>query len=314
MKETVLVTGGAGFIGSHLSEKLLNEGYSVRILDNLSFGKLENISKIAGDIEFIKGDLRNKSDVEKACKNVDFILHEGALHSVPMSMEIPMEFFEVNVVGTANLLEVAKNKGVKRIVFASSSSIYGKTKIFPSKESNKPNPVSPYALTKLVGEQQMKLYYNIFGLETICLRYFNVFGPKQDPCSQYSGVISIFAKKMLKNEKPAIFGNGLQSRDFTFVSNVAEANIKALKSGNKTCGETFNVCAGKTINLVELVEKLNKFLEKNIKPNFVPSRTGDVMKTMGSPEKAKKLLKFEIIEGFDKGLKKTVEWIENEKT
>ncbi len=313
MPEKVLVTGGCGFIGSHICERLLEKNYSVRILDNLSYGKMENISAIAKDIEFIKGDLRNIKEVEKACNGIDYISHQGALRSVPLSMEHPAEFFETNCSGTANLLETAKKNNVKRIVFASSSSVYGMAKKFPVKESDELNPISPYAMTKVVGEKYMKLYNEVFGLETISLRYFNVFGDRQDPNSQYSGVIPLFAKKILKGKSPLIFGNGKQSRDFTYVSNVAEANIKALKAKKEACGKAFNVSAGKTTSLLEVVNKLNKILGTKISPKFAENRKGDVYKTMGSPENAKKFLNFEITESFDSGLKKTVEWLKREK-
>jgi len=312
MPETVLVTGGCGFIGSHICKKLLEKGYNVRVLDNLSYGKLENINAIRDKIEFTEGDIRSKKDVEKACEGIDFILHQAALRSVPRSIDFPADFAEVNDFGTVNLLEAARKSNVKRVVFASSSSVYGIAKKFPVKESDELNPVSPYSLTKLVGEKYMKLYNDVFGLETISLRYFNAFGERQDPNSQYSGVIPIFAKKMLKGEQPAIFGNGKQSRDFTYVSNVAEANIKALKAKNSACGQAFNISAGKSTSLLELVEKLNKILGTKIEPMFAEKRKGDVQKTMGSAEKAKKFLNFEVKEGFEEGLKKTVKWLEQQ--
>jgi len=312
MKETVLVTGGAGFIGSHLCEALAKKGYSVRAFDNLSYGKMENLDGVEG-VEFVRGDLRSMPELLDACKGADFVLHEAALRSVPLSMKDPAEFAEVNDFGTVNLLEASRKSGVSRIVFASSSSVYGNAGKFPQEEGDATAPVSPYALTKLCGEQYMKLYNDVFGLETISLRYFNVFGPRQDPNSAYSGVISIFAKKMLAGVSPTVHGTGKQSRDFTFVSNVAEANLCAIRAGKKACGETFNVCAGKSTSLLDIVSSLNRILGTNITPVFGPKREGDVPKTLGSPAKAKKLLGFHAKEGFGEGLKKTVEWVKTEK-
>ncbi|MBI4052912.1 MAG: SDR family oxidoreductase [Candidatus Diapherotrites archaeon] len=311
MKETVLVTGGCGFIGSHLCEALAKKGFSVRAFDNLSYGKMENLDGVEG-AEFIRGDLRSMPELLDACKGADFVLHEAALRSVPLSMKNPAEFAEVNDFGTVNLLEACRKTGVSRIVFASSSSVYGNAKSFPQKESDAAWPVSPYALTKLCGEKYLKLYNDVFGIETVSLRYFNVFGPRQDTKSQYSGVIPIFAKKMLAGEQPLVHGNGKQARDFTYVSNVVEANLKAMTAGKKACGETFNVCAGKSTSLLDIVKTLNGILGTSLKPVFGPKREGDVPKTRGSPAKAKKLLGFEAKEGFSEGLKKTAEWIKSE--
>ena len=229
-----LVTGGAGFIGSNIVEELLKRGYSVRILDNFSTGRRENIKEFLNDIELIEGDIRSYHTVQKAVKGIDVILHQAALPSVPRSINDPITTNEVNVGGTLNILDAAKDAGVKRIVFASSSSVYGDNPVLPKHEGMLPNPLSPYAVSKLTGEHYMRVFNKLYGLETISLRYFNVFGPKQDPNSQYSAVIPKFIKAIKEDRKPIIYGDGMQSRDFTYVANVVEANILAATADCET--------------------------------------------------------------------------------
>lgn len=247
-----LVTGGAGFIGSNIVEELVDRNESVRVLDNLSTGRRENIEPFMDKIEFIEGDLRDLDAVRKAVEGVDYVLHQGALPSVPRSIDEPLTTNEVNVNGTLKVLIAARDAGVKRVVYASSSSIYGNSEVLPKREDMPPNPLSPYAISKLAGENYCRIFYQIYGLETVCLRYFNVFGPRQDPTSQYSAVIPKFINAMLNGERPIIYGDGKQSRDFTFVANVVQANLLACEA-NGVAGELFNVACGERYTLLDLI-------------------------------------------------------------
>ncbi len=307
--EKVLITGGAGFIGSHIVEELVKQGFQVKVIDNLSFGKRENLASVAEKISFVKADITNYTKIEKEFKGVDFVLHLAALRSVIESTKRPNEYNLVNINGTINVLEAAKNHKVKRVVFTSSSSVYGNTEKMPESESDAPNPLCPYALTKLAGEYYCKMYSELFGLETVSLRYFNVFGPRQDPSSQYSCVIPLFALALLQGKQPIIFGNGLQSRDFTFVKNIAEANIAAMKASGVS-GEVFNIARGEAVTVLDLFKKIRALLGKDIEPKFLPARPGEARQTLANPEKAKKLMDFECRHSFDEGLKQTVEWYE----
>jgi len=307
-----LVTGGAGFIGSHLVEQLLDNGDSVVVLDNFSSGHEENLSfaaqkKTAGFYQLIKGDIRDYKICLEASQGVDYVLHQAALRSVPKSMENPHEYNEVNIDGTLNMLEAARQCAVKRFVFASSSSVYGDTKQFPERESDYPLLISPYALTKLAGEFYCRIFSENFGLETVCLRYFNVFGPRQALDDEYAVVIPKFITCLLDNVAPPIFGNGKQSRDFTFVKNAVKANVLAATTENIK-GEVFNVAGGKSILILELVEMLNKIAGKLINPEFLPVRQGDVLKTEADISKAQSLLKFKPDFDFEQGLKITYNW------
>jgi len=308
-----LVTGGAGFIGSHIVEVLLKRKHFVRVLDNFSSGKMENISFAKGNknFELIRGDIRNFSDCKKAAKGIDFVLHQAALRSVPKSMEDPHSYNEVNIDGTLNMLYASKEAKVKRFVLASSSSIYGETKKFPEKESDLPLLISPYALSKLAGEYYCRIFSLNFGLETVSLRYFNVFGPRQAVDDEYAVVIPKFITCILNNESPPIFGTGKQSRDFTFVRNVVEANLLAAKAGKKAVGEVFNVACGKDVRVIDLVKILNKITGKNIKPAFLPPRPGDVFKTLADTRKVRKILGFKGKYTFEQGLKITVDYFKN---
>lgn len=303
-----LVTGGAGFIGSNIVAELLERGEKVRVLDNFSTGKRENLNPFLSNpnFELIEGDLRSFHIVREAVQNITFVLHQGALPSVPRSIKDPLTSNNVNILGTLNVLEAAKEFGVKRVVYASSSSVYGDSEILPKVESMSINPLSPYALSKYAAERYCQIYNNLYGLESVCLRYFNVFGPNQDPTSQYSAVIPKFIK-LIKNEvSPTIYGDGLQSRDFTYVSNNVEANILACTVENVE-GHIFNIACGKRYTLLDLVKLINKILKKNIKPKFDSKRPGDVLHSLAGIDKAKQLLQYKVFVDFEDGLKKLIE-------
>ena len=302
-----LVTGGAGFIGSNITDSLVKRGEEVVVLDNLSEGRIGNLDNVINNIKFIEGDIRNESDLEKAMEGVDFILHQAALRSVPKSMTRPLEYNDVNVTGTLKLLIKAKEKKIKRVVFASSSSVYGERDKFPEREEDNVDPISPYASTKLLGEYYCKLFSNSFGLETASLRYFNVFGPRQSLESQYAVVIPKFITCILKDEAPPIHGDGKQERDFTFVENVIETNIRAALTPGIS-GEVFNVACGQEISVIGIVDAINMILDKKVKPAFGPKREGDVMKTLADTTKLKKKLGIKSFVNFQDGLKKTIEY------
>jgi nucleoside-diphosphate-sugar epimerase len=297
-----LVTGGAGFIGSNIVEELLKRKENVRILDNFSTGKRENLKEFEKDIELIEGDVRSYHIVQEAVKGVDVILHQAALPSVPRSIKDPITTNEVNIGGTLNLLEASVREGIKRFVFASSSSIYGDDPELPKHEKMTPNPLSPYAVSKLAGENYCKVFSSLYDIETVCLRYFNVFGPRQDPNSQYSAVIPIFIKAILKNESPVIYGDGEQSRDFTYVTNVVEANILGAIKKIKNKNIIVNCACNERITLNFLLEAINKLVNKNIKPIYNERRRGDILHSLASIELLKILLDFKLITKFKKGL------------
>jgi nucleoside-diphosphate-sugar epimerase len=302
-----LVTGGAGFIGSHIVEALVKRGEDVRVLDNFSSGKEENLAAAAKKIELIRGDIRQKETCLKACAGIDFILHQAALRSVPKSLHNPRDYNEVNIQGTLNMLEAARENRVKGFVFASSSSVYGEALRFPQRENDLPRLISPYALTKLAGEYYCRIFAKIYGLNTVSLRYFNVFGPRQALDDEYAVVIPKFITCLLKNQPPPIYGTGRQSRDFTYVDNVVEANLCALDK-SQARGEVFNVAQGRNETILELLAALNKILKKEAKPVFQPARPGDVLKTHADTAKAARILGFKSKITFQKGLALTVEW------
>jgi nucleoside-diphosphate-sugar epimerase len=305
-----LVTGGAGFIGSNLVEALLQRGHSVKVLDNFSTGKRENIKRFEKDIELIEGDIRSHHIVEQAITGIDVVLHEAALPSVPRSIKDPITTNDVNVNGTLNILNAAVAAKTRRVVFASSSSIYGNNPELPKHEDMVPNPLSPYAVSKLAGENYCKVFAQIYGLETVALRYFNVFGPNQDPSSQYSAVIPKFINSVLKNESPVVYGDGEQSRDFTYISNVIEANI--LASEVKIDSPVIVNCAcHDRITLNELVGAINKVLGKDVKPVYNDTRTGDVKHSFAAIGKAEKLLSYRVTDPFINGLEKTISHFQN---
>lgn len=304
-----LVTGGAGFIGSNIVSKLLKQGQQVVVLDNFATGKRENILPLMKDknLTMIEGDLRSFHIVRSAVKGVDYILHQGALPSVPRSINDPITSNDVNILGMLNILEAAKEFGVKRVVVASSSSIYGNSESLPKVETMPINPMSPYALTKYAQERYCQIFSQIYGLETVALRYFNVFGPRQDPTSQYSAVIPKFIRLIMADKEPVIYGDGSQSRDFTFVENNVWANIQAC-TAPKAAGEVINIACGERYTLIELVQMINEILGKNIEPKFETDRAGDVKHSLAGIEKAKELLSYEVRVDFREGLRRTVEY------
>ena len=306
-----LVTGGAGFIGSHIVERLLKEGRFVRVLDNFSSGKEENLVFAKGlgkdKFELIRADIRDKAACDSACAGVDYVFHQAALRSVPKSMEDPESYNDVNINGTLFLLQAASKHKVKRLVMASSSSVYGDTDKFPEEESAYPLLISPYALSKLAGEYYCRIFSEFFNLETVCLRYFNVFGPRQALDDEYAVVIPKFIHCIINDQPPPIFGTGKQSRDFTYIDNVVQANILAATTpGIKH--EVFNVANGKDNTVLELVDALNKIIGKNIEPKFLPVRAGDVFRTLADVSKIKAKLGYEPKVDFKQGLRRTVDW------
>jgi len=302
-----LVTGGAGFIGSHIVEELVKRKQYVRVLDNFSSGKISNLNGLENKIDLIKGDICSPAVCLKATRGVDFVLHQAALRSVPKSMKDPMEYNRVNINGTLNMLEAARKNKARRFVFASSSSVYGEVKNFPEKESFAPGPISPYALSKLTGEYYCRIFSLHFGLPTVALRYFNVFGPRQALDDEYAVVIPKFITCLINNQRPPIFGNGRQSRDFTFVKNVVEANLLAAKAKKLNCG-VFNVAGGKDTSVLDLVRILNKILGKNIHPMLLEKRAGDVFRTLADISAAARFIKFRPVVDFVEGLKITVNY------
>ncbi len=307
---TYLVTGGAGFIGSNIVEELVHQGEQVRVLDNFSTGKRENIAPFLEDIELIKGDLRHLGTVRQAVEGVDCVLHQGAIPSVPKSIDAPLDTDESNVRGTLNLLVAARDAGVKRVVYASSSAIYGDTPALPKIEEMKPEPLSPYAVSKLAGEHYCQVFYQVYGLETVALRYFNVFGPRQDPTSQYAAVIPKFVTAMLKGEQPIIYGNGEQSRDFTYVSNVVQANLLAATAPG-VGGQVFNIACGRRYNLLELVSTINRILGTDITPVHTAPRPGDIRHSLADITRAKERLSYQVEVEFEEGLRLLIEWFKH---
>lgn len=305
---TCLVTGGAGFIGSHLVERLVEGGDDVVVLDDLSTGKLDNLQSVSDEINFVKGDVRDLELVKRVTQGVDFIFHQAAMRSVPLSVINPVAFNEVNVSGTLNVLLAAREAKVKRFIFASSSSVYGDLGPL-KKEDMKTQPVSPYAVSKVAGELYCSIFANLYKIETVVLRYFNVFGPRQDPKSQYAAVIPAFISRILADEQPIIYGDGLQSRDFTFVENVITANIKAAES-ERTAGKVFNIACGKRYTLLEVLDRINSILGKNIKPEFLPAREGDVRHTLADIDLSKQYLGTSSLVEFEEGLKETIQWMD----
>ncbi len=305
-----LVTGGAGFIGSHLVEELVKQGEDVRVLDNLSTGKKKNIEPFLSKIEFVEGDIRELELVKKAMDGVDYVLHQAAVPSVPRSVKDPLTSNSANVEGTLNVLIAARDAGVKRVVYASSSSVYGDTPVLPKHEEMKQAPRSPYAVSKLAGELYCQAFYHVYGLETVALRYFNVFGPWQDPESQYAAVVPKFITALLHSEPPMIFGDGEQSRDFTYIENVVEANLLAAKAPG-VAAEVCNIACGERITINELARMLAEIIGVNIEPEHTPPRSGDVRDSLADISKAKRLLGYEGAVAVREGLEQTVEWYKN---
>ena len=305
-----LVTGGAGFIGSNLCEAILSMGYKVRCLDDLSTGKQENVDLFIDNenYSFIKGDIRDLDTCMEACKGVDFVLHEAAWGSVPRSIEMPLFYEEVNIRGTLNMLEAARQQGVKKFVYASSSSVYGDPPTLPKKEGQEGNVLSPYALTKKTDEEYAKLYTKLYGLDTYGLRYFNVFGRRQNPEGAYAAVIPKFIKQLMNDEAPTINGDGKQSRDFTYIENVIEANLKACKASSEVAGEAFNIAYGGREYLIDIYYDLCKALGKDIEPKFGPNRKGDIRHSNADITKAKNMIGYNPEYSFSEGLNLAIEW------
>lgn len=306
-----LVTGGAGFIGSNLTEELLKRGHRVRVLDNFSTGKRDNLEPFRRDIELYEGDIRSYHIVHEAVRGVEYILHQAALPSVPRSIVDPITTHEVNTNGTLNVLNAARDLGVQRVVYASSSSIYGNSKELPKHERMMPNPLSPYAVSKLTGEKYMQVFHQLYGLETVALRYFNVFGPKQDPASQYSAVIPRFVTAILTGQPPTIFGDGEQSRDFTFIANVIDANIRACECSG-IGGSVMNIACHERITLKQLVSEINQTVGKEISPHYAEPRLGDVKHSYAAIQQAADILAYKPLVSFSEGIRMTVQYYDHQ--
>jgi len=303
-----LVTGGAGFIGSHIASALVANGARVRIIDDLSTGYRENISEIGRDVDFVEGSLADESALQKALEDVELVFHEAAIPSVPRSVENPRQTHIASVDSTFSLLLAAKERKVRRVVYAASSSAYGDQPSLPKVEDMLPDPLSPYAVAKLVGEYYCQVFTRVYGLETVSLRYFNVFGPRQDPSSQYSGVISRFVAALLSGERPVIYGDGEHSRDFTYIANVVEANLKAAET-TKGVGAVINIANGERITLNQLLKEVQQLTGKtDVSVDYKPPRAGDVLHSLADITRARELLGFEPRVGLREGLQSTIDW------
>ncbi|HIE09067.1 MAG TPA: SDR family oxidoreductase [Armatimonadetes bacterium] len=308
MGEIYLVTGGAGFIGSHIVERLVRLGKKVRVVDNLSTGRLENIAHLLDEIEFIEGDICDPDLVREAMEGVEFVLHQAAIPSVPRSVENPLSTHEANVTGTVNVLVAAKEAGVKRVVYASSSSVYGDQPELPKRENQPPAPKSPYAASKLAGEYYCLAFCHVYGLDVVCLRYFNVFGPRQDPDSPYAAVVPKFISAFIKGEPPTIHGDGEQTRDFTFVQNVVDANLLALKAEGAK-GEVFNIASGKAVSVNRLARLIRELIGAvEVEPTYGPPRPGDIRHSWADISKAERILGYKPRWSLKEGLKATINW------
>ncbi len=302
-----LITGGAGFIGSNLAAELVSRGERVRIIDNFSSGRHENLEKIKNDIELVEGSITNRALVDETVSGVDYVLHHAAIPSVVESVEDPVGSTDVNVGGTINVLDAARRNGVKRLVFASSAAVYGDLPDLPKSEESELKPLSPYAAAKLTGEYYCRVFCELYGLETVCLRYFNVFGPNQDPQSEYAAVIPKFINSLLCGEKPRIFGDGLQTRDFVSVRNVVNANLAALKSP-KAVGESINVACGMQNSLLDLLDVLRDLIHSDVEHVFEDEKPGDIKHSVAAIDKARDLLGYELEQTFEEGLDQTIDY------
>lgn len=304
----VLVTGGAGFIGSHIAAAFAGRGARVRVIDDLSTGYRENLEEIGGEIDFIEGSLTDDDALRRALEGVELVYHEAAIPSVPRSVANPRETHRACVEATFSLLLAARERGVRRVIYAASSSAYGDQPELPKREEMRPDPLSPYAVAKLVGEYYAQVFTRAYNLETVCLRYFNVFGPRQDPTSQYSGVISRFIAALFTGERPVIFGDGLQSRDFTYIANVVDANLRAAETA-KGVGQVINVANGERITLNELLAVLKRLAGKEeVEPEYREARVGDVKHSLADITRARELLGYEPRVGLEDGLRATIDW------
>lgn len=303
-----LVTGGAGFIGSHIASALIHQGARVRIIDDLSTGHRENVAEIGGDVDFIQASLTDQRAVSRALQDVELVFHEAAIPSVPRSVAKPTETHEASVNATFSLLLAARDQKIRRLVYAASSSAYGDQPELPKREDLRPDPLSPYAVAKLVGEYYCQVFSRVYGLETVSLRYFNVFGPRQDPGSQYSGVISRFMDALLNGEQPIIYGDGEQSRDFTYISNVVDANLRAAESGSAV-GQVINIANGERVTINQVFEMVQKLTGRtDVQPKYAPARTGDVRDSLADLTLARSLLGYSPKIGLEEGLRLTLDW------
>jgi len=303
----ILITGGAGFIGSHLATRFLQGNHTLRVLDNLSTGNKANLRHVEGKFEWMEGDIRNADDCRRACDGMEFVYHEAALGSVPKSVEEPLPSHDVNMNGTFNVLNASLKAGVRRVIYAASSSAYGDVEESPKHEGIKPRPMSPYAVQKLASEEYARVFFECYGLETISLRYFNVFGPRQDPMSQYAAAIPAFVCAILKGEPPIVYGDGEQSRDFTYIDDVVEGNLLAMKA-TKTSGEVVNVARGDRITVNQVIAAVNRALGKDVKARHVPPRAGDVRHSCADVSLSRSLLGFQPRVTFDEGLRRTIDY------
>ena len=304
----ILVTGGAGFIGSHIVEQALRRGDVVRVLDNFSTGRSENLDRLHGDLEVLEGDLRDPMMVKDAVQGIELVFHQAAFISVPLSMQDPEGCFAVNVAGTMGLLEAARQAGVRKVVLASSSAVYGETDVFPTTEETPLAPLSPYAVSKQVAELYARLYTRTFGLPVVGLRYYNVYGPRQRPDSAYAAAIPIFLRLLVDGQPLTVYGDGKQTRDFVFVGDVARANLLAADC-EAAPGEVFNICTGTEITVLDLLEQLSELSPGGPQVRFAPPRPGDIYRSVGSPDKAGRLLGFHAATPLAGGLKQTIDWM-----
>ncbi|MEW6211577.1 MAG: SDR family oxidoreductase [Acidobacteriota bacterium] len=310
-KRLYLVTGGAGFIGSHICERLIREGHSVRVLDNFVSGREENLREFRGEIELIRGDVRDLRTTAEAMKGVYAVFHQAALGSVPRSVADPVTTHESNLTGTLNVLIAARDAGARRVVYASSSSVYGETEELPKREDMMPQPLSPYAVSKLAGEYYISVFKQCYGFEAVSLRYFNIFGPRQDPQSQYAAVIPRFVTALLEGRRPVIYGDGLQSRDFTYVENVVEANLLAAEAEG-VAGRCFNVACGGRYTLVELLDRMKNIIGSDIEAEHTPPVKGDIRDSQAAIERAERMLGYRVKVDFEEGLRRTIEWFQKQ--
>lgn len=306
----VLITGIAGFIGSSIARELLKQGATVRGIDDLSTGKMENLEEILAQIDFRKADISDHAAINDACEGVDYVFHEAAIPSVPVSVKDPIGTNGPNLNGTLAVLEASRKAGVKRLMYAASSAAYGDSLELPKKESMLPEPISPYAVQKVAGEHYLASYARVYGLETVSLRYFNIFGPRQDPTSQYSGVLARFISLMTAGETPTIFGDGLNTRDFTYIDNVVSANLLAAKAPSSVAGKVFNVATGRSVTLVEAFDAIKKITGFKGDVKFGEQREGDIKHSSADISLSQKMLDYRVIANFEEGLEKTIAWYE----